>query len=57
MEDEFKDVHIEFKESRGYMDRPIYFLAFEYADLKLSREIKVKKIDDGSSEVMGGKIC
>ena len=57
VEDEFRDVHIEFKESLGYMDRPIYFLAFEYADLKLSREIKVTKIDDGSSEVMGGKRC
>lgn len=37
------------------MERPIYFLVFEYADLKLSREIKDKKIDDGSFEAMGGK--
>lgn len=57
VEDEFRDVHIEFEELLGYMDRPIYFLAFEYADLKLNREIKGKKIDDGSSEAMGGKRC
>ena len=57
MEDEFRDVHIEFEEPLGYMGRPIYFLIFEYADLKLSREIKDKKIDDGSFEAMGGKRC
>lgn len=55
VEDEFR--HIEFEEPLGYMDRPIYFLVFEYADLKLSREIKDKKIDDGSFEAMGGKRC
>lgn len=57
VEDEFRGVHIEFEEPLGYMDRPIYFLVFEYADLKLSREIKDKKIDDGSFEAMGGKRC
>ena len=55
MEDEFRDVHIEFEEPLGYIDRPIYFLVFEYADLKLSREIKDKKIDDSSFEAMGSK--
>ena len=54
MEDEFRDVHIEFEEPLGYIGRSIYFLAFEYTDLKLSREIEDKKIDYGSFEAMGG---